>query len=177
MSFPNLTTGRLLLRRPGLRDAPEVLRLRSDPRVNEFIDRPGAQTLEEARSFIENIKAGIGGKECFYWAITLKGADTLIGTICLWNFTADGAQAEVGYELSPDHQGRGIMHEALEKVLGYGFGQLRLKVITGLPRADNIRSIRLLERNGFRLDVGFEYVPEAAGSGLVVYFLSSIVDT
>lgn len=176
MTFPELVTDRLLLRQINLQDTPEALRLRSDPRVNEFIDRPGAQTLEEARLFIENIRAGIAGKECLYWAITLKGEDTLIGTICLWNFTADGAQAEVGYELSPDHQGRGIMQEALEKVLGYGFGQLKLKVITALPRADNVRSIHLLEKNGFRLDTGFEYVPEAAGSGLLVYFLASVAN-
>ena len=173
MLFPNLPTERLLLRPLNIQDAPEVMTLRSDARVNEFIDRPQAINLEEARQFIEKIEAGFTRKEWLYWAITLQGNDILIGTICLWNFSADGARAEVGYELNPAFQRQGFMQEALSEVLRYGFSGLKLKIIFALLREDNIRSVQFLKRNGFQLDAGFEYMPEAATVGLTVYFLAS----
>ena len=152
--IPRLVTHRLLLRPLNISDAPEILQLRSDPKVNEFLDRAGSVTLAEARQFIRKIKTGITQKESFYWAITLKGSETLIGTICLWNFSADGSQAEIGYELNPAHQRQGIMQEALAKVVEYAFGSLKLEAVRALCRADNTRSLRLLERNGF------VYLPE-----------------
>ena len=44
--FPNLTTERLALRHLNLNDANDISVLRSDSRVNEFIDRPGSTTIE-----------------------------------------------------------------------------------------------------------------------------------
>jgi RimJ/RimL family protein N-acetyltransferase len=42
------------------------------------------------------------------------------------------------------------MQEALTTVLHYGFQVLQLKSITAFPSADNVPSLRLLERNGFK---------------------------
>ena len=176
MLFPSLSTARLQLRPLHIRDAPAILLLRSDARVNEFIDRPKAVTLEEARQFIEKIEAGFVDREWYYWAITLKGNDNLIGTICLWNFSGDGTQAEIGYELGPDFQRQGFMQEALPEVIAFGCNALKIKVIIAQVRKDNIRSVQLLKRNGFQVDASFEYLPETAAGELVAYFLASIAD-
>lgn len=174
--LPRLLTRRLSLRQLELRDAPEIRQLRSDPRVNEFIVRAGAITLAEARLFIEKINRGIANRECLYWAITRKGCDTLIGTICLWNFTADRAEAEIGYELSPACQGQGFMQEAIETVLAYGFQALKLEAIKALSRADNVRSLALLKRAGFQPGAAFRQTPGAAESGLAEYFLAPVAN-
>jgi ribosomal-protein-alanine N-acetyltransferase len=73
-----------------------------------------------------------------------------VGTICYFNFSSDQPTAEVGYELHPSHQHKGIMQEALTTVLHYGFRVLQLKSVTAFPTVDNVSSIRLLERNGFK---------------------------
>lgn len=169
--LPYLLTRRLVLRQLNIQDAREIKRLRSDPRVNEFIARAGAITLKEARTFIEKINKGIANQESLYWAITRKGNDVLIGTICLWNFSSDRARAEIGYELRPGCQGQGFMQEAIETVITYGFQVLKLRIVTALCRSDNARSVRLLEKNGFQLDGALEHVPEAEADGLAVYFL------
>ena len=59
-------------------------------------------------------------------------------------------EAEVGYVLHPDHQGKGLMQEALHTVLDYGFDEMQLRCILAEVHPDNIRSIALLVRNGFR---------------------------
>lgn len=170
-SFPQLMTERLLLRRLSEADAHDLLMLRSNEQVNQFLDRPACIDLEAAQSFIAKIEKGIINKESLYWVITLKGNDKLIGTICLWNFEADKMQAEVGFELFPGFQGKGIMREALSGVLDFGFKELQLKTITALTNPGNLPSIKLLEKAGFLADSNYTLVTKEEAEGLLVYFV------
>ena len=53
--FPGLTTERLNLRQMKIQDENEIFALRSDERVQEFLDRPKAKIIDDARKFIEKI--------------------------------------------------------------------------------------------------------------------------
>ncbi len=150
--FPALTTDRLVLRRLNIRDANEIMMLRSDKRVNEFIDRPASIKIDESKAFIEKIEKGVVNNEWVYWAITLKGNDNLIGTICLWNISIENATAEIGFELYPGFQGKGIMQDAIAKVINLGFDKMNLDSITAFPKPGNNRSIQVLIKNNFQLD-------------------------
>src|SRR6266481_3917752 len=85
LPFPTLTTGRLILRRLMMDDAAEIAMLRSDERVNQYLDRPKTSTFSEAVEFINKIDKGLKNNESYYWAISIKDEHKLIGTICLWN--------------------------------------------------------------------------------------------
>ena len=170
--FPNLTTHRLELRQLNINDTSNISLLRSDQRVNEFIDRPVSTTLEDAKKFIEKIENGIVANEWIYWAITLKNHPTLIGTICCWNISAENDMAEIGYELKPEFHGQGIMQEAISKVIAFGFEEIKLKVITALPKKGNDKSIKLLLKNNFKLDTSNKYVNMESADGLLVYYLT-----
>lgn len=172
--FPNLTSERLLLRQLHSSDANEIRILRSDSRVNEFIDRPNSVTNEEAESFIRKINEGVTANKWIYWAITLKPDPILIGTICCWNISMEKDMAEVGYELKPEFQKQGIMQEAISKVIAFGFGNLKLKVITALPKEGNIKSIKLLLKNKFRLDADYKFVSKEEAQGFEVYYTISL---
>ena len=147
--FPTLHTERLLLRQLVAADAPEIFVHRSDPRMLEFVEIPVAKTLEDASQFIQKIDAAIAEQASIYWVITLKNHPALIGTICLWNLSVETATAEMGHMLHPDFQGQGYMQEALIRVVDYAFEVMRADWITAFPHRNNVRSIRLLERNGF----------------------------
>ena len=170
--FPELTTHRLLLRQLKHSDEQVIFQLRSDERVNQFLDRPPTQKPEEAGEFIAKIRSGIRRDEWVYWAISLKESSTLVGTICLWNFSLHGLTAEVGYELLPQYQKMGIMNEALTKVIEYAFQTLGLRVLEAFTHEENLGSLRLLEKHHFRHEP--ERVDEA-NSRQLVYTLSSIV--
>lgn len=155
--FQSLSSERLILRRPELDDAKEIFNLRSNEQVNQYLDREPATSIEGAAAFIEKIVDVINKNEGCYWAICLKEDPRPIGTICYFDFSSDQATAEVGYELHPSYQHKGIMQEALVTVLQYGFQVLQVKSIVAFPSPDNAASIRLLERNGFeREDDGLE---------------------
>jgi len=151
--FPNLTTDRLNLRQLQFSDDETIAALRSHPLVNEFLDRPNTITPAAARQFIEKTHRNTRESTSIYWAIAPKEQDNLIGTLCLWNFSSDHYTAEIGYELHPDFQRKGIMQEAVTAAIDYGFQQLGLYTISAVLSANNLKSLRLLARNGFLPDV------------------------
>ena len=147
--FPELKTERLILRQLTEDDTQEIFFLRTDESVNLYIERPRPENINDAIDFILKTNNGIKQNEMIDWAIMLKDAQKLIGTICLWNFSEDKTRAEVGFELKPDYQGKGIMNEALNKILEYGFETCHLTAIDGYTHKDNIGSIKLLKKNNF----------------------------
>ena len=154
--FPALTTERLVLRQLNHGDDNEIFAIRSDDRVNKFLDRQKCTTIEEAREFIDKINNGISNNESVYWGITFKNDNKLIGTICFWNISREDYKAETGFELHPDFQGKGIMHEALSKIIQYGFSVLGLRSIEGWTHARNLSSMKILEKNNFKRDTDAE---------------------
>jgi [ribosomal protein S5]-alanine N-acetyltransferase len=81
--FPNLATERLVLRKLTIKDAKEIMLLRSNEQVNKFIERTKSIDLNEAKKFIKKINNGINNNEWIYWAITLKEKNSLIGIYLL----------------------------------------------------------------------------------------------
>jgi ribosomal-protein-alanine N-acetyltransferase len=169
--FPNLETSRLVLRQIKLEDEAEIFILRSDARVNEFLDRERASSIEDARNFINMINAKIRNNDTMMWAITTKNSSKLIGTILYWNISKENSTAEIGYELNPDFQGKGIMQEAISKVIEFGFENMEIQIIEAYTTADNRKSIKLLEKNGFILKPLSENKEEL--KNMVVYTLSN----
>lgn len=149
--FPDLTTKRLSLRRMSLEDCNEIFFLRTDESVLRYTGITKAETMDDVRKYIEKVNDGIDRNEAVMWALCLINTSRLLGTICLWNFSPDRSTAEIGYVLHPDFQGMGLMHEAVVKVIDYGFRILQLTSIDADVVPNNSRSIKLSERNGFIL--------------------------
>lgn len=148
-SFTNLTTERLILRELRLDDAEQVFKIRSDARVNEFIDREPTISVDKSRKFIRNILKAQKNEEGMMWAITLKDDPKLIGSIVYWHIVKQTDESEIGYEMLPEHFGKGIMQEALSKVIEFGFQKMKLKTILAHTKPENLRSVNLLTRCGF----------------------------
>jgi len=150
--FPVLKTHHLVLRQLEPGDAQAIFSLRTDERVNEFLDRPGAGSMDDALAFIDKINKGIENNEWIYWAIVPKNEQGLAGTICYWNIEKEKHKADIGYELLPGFQRRGIMQEAKSAVIEFGFSVLKLRIIDAWLHKDNQRSIKILEKNNFIRD-------------------------
>ena len=144
-----LNTERLFLRTPEITDAGEIATLRSDAEINKHLNRPGKTSIDEARDFILQLQHGIKSNECYYWVLTPKNENMLIGTICLWNIDREQGSIELGYELRADHQRKGLMQEAITKIIEIAFQHLGYKKLAAFTHPENIKSINLLEKNGF----------------------------
>ena len=155
--FPELNSENLVLRKIIDSDFQTILYLRSDKIINEFIERPEhrkTKTIEDAKKFIQQINENLETNKSIAWGISLKDDSKIIGTICLWNFSQDNKTAEVGYDLNPNFQEKGIMSESLKSVLEYGFKTLNLDLIEAFTHEKNENSKILLEKNNFKLVLG-----------------------
>jgi ribosomal-protein-alanine N-acetyltransferase len=166
--FPVLTTERLTLRQLVLNDEEEIFTLRSDSEINKYLDRQLSNTIDDARDFINKINEHINKNDSLYWAITLTGNNQLVGTICLYGFSDENSNCEIGYELLTGYQGQGIMKEAAEKVIDYAFNSIKVKKIDAFFHRDNQGSIKLLEKLSFRdSNKTFDTEPDLVCYGLV----------
>lgn len=152
-SFPILTTERLTLRQLSIDDQNDILSLRSDPEINQYLDRQPSKTLEDAINFINKVNDNIELNNSLYWAITLTMAKTLVGTICLFDFSDEKNSCEIGYELMKKFQGQGMMKEATQAVIDYVFQTLRIKNILAFTHCDNQNSTNLLTSLNFEKSV------------------------
>jgi [ribosomal protein S5]-alanine N-acetyltransferase len=144
--FPILTTERLTLRQLQINDEKEIFTLRSDSEINKFLDRQLSNTIEDARNFIHTVNDNINKNIALYWAITLSDSNMFVGTICIYGFSDENDNCEIGYELFTNYQGLGIMKEAIEKVIVYAFNTIKVQKIEAFLHRDNLRSINLLEK-------------------------------
>jgi [ribosomal protein S5]-alanine N-acetyltransferase len=148
--FPILKTERLILRQLLTSDEEEVFTLRSDSEINKYLDRPLSNTIEDARNFIHKVNENTTKNISLYWAITLRESNTFVGTICLYGFSDENDNCEIGYELLTNFQGQGIIKEAVEKVIDYAFNTIKVQTIEAFLHRDNLRSINLLEKLLFK---------------------------
>lgn len=152
LPFSILETERLILRQATKDDWEEIFFLRTDQVVNKYVKRPAPKNRKEAEDFVEKITQGINNNKHLYWSITRKGSIKMIGSISLWNFSGDRMTGEVGYDLHTDFQNQGIMSEAMQCVLSFGFDKLNLNQIEAFTHCENENSKLLLEKYHFILN-------------------------
>jgi RimJ/RimL family protein N-acetyltransferase len=170
--FPILTTERLTLRQLRITDEQEIFTLRSDSEINKYLDRQLSNTIDDARNFINRVNQNINKNDSLYWAITLSDRNLLVGTICLFGLSDENDKCEIGYELLTNFQGRGIMKDALEKVIDYAFNTIKVQKIEASIHKDNQSSIRLLEKFSFRNS----NEPDQSSSELICFHLTNSID-
>jgi ribosomal-protein-alanine N-acetyltransferase len=154
VAFPEIKTKNLILRRLVPQDRKAIFMLRNDQQVNRFLRRNIMTSETEASAFIETIWSNGNRGPDVYWAICLNTRPDLIGAICLWNFSEDRKLAEIGYELLPFFQSRGLMSEALEAVLDYATNHRGLTTIEAYTHKDNLQSKKILTK------FQFQYLPD-----------------
>jgi ribosomal-protein-alanine N-acetyltransferase len=153
--FPILVSDRLLLRETHLSDVDKMFEMRSNHSLMKHLARPIAETKEDAllviNKTIENCNNNIG----INWVITLKGNDELIGTIGFYRTKPEHHRAEVGYMLLEKFHRKGIMLEAMNAVLDYGFNTMHLHSVEAVTDPENIASQELLLKCKFRKEGHF----------------------
>ncbi len=146
--LPRLETPRLVLRPFRLKDAKDVFEYASDPEVARFVLWEPHRSLAETRSSIRSIRRLSRQGRPSSWAIELAEEKKVIGSIGFMWLSPENRSAEVGYSLSRLYWNRGIMTEALTRVLESAFRDLRLHRVEAQYDIRNPASGRVMEKCG-----------------------------
>lgn len=153
--FPNLESKRLLLRAVTVYDVNEVMALRGNSETMKFIPRPLVTSPEMALEHIAMITEKIENNTGINWAITVKGNPKLLGIIGHYRIQPENYHSEIGYMLLPEYQSQGIVSEAINTVLDYGFNVLNFHSVEAVVDPENAFFAKVLEKNGFVKEVNF----------------------
>jgi ribosomal-protein-alanine N-acetyltransferase len=153
---PTLTTARLVLRIAAPAYAAHLLAYHRENRAHlarwSPPEAPDADTVEHHRArLIEHREDYVQGRSAQFVLLHRGHADSpIVGTCGLSQIVRGPFQAcYLGYAIAASCEGQGLMSEAVEAVVRFGFESLKLHRIMANHVPDNHRSARLLSRLGF----------------------------
>jgi RimJ/RimL family protein N-acetyltransferase len=143
-----LVTDSLVLRRLRADEAGAVAEYKNDPEVARFQDW-------DLPYPVEDIAAKIPAYAQRPWPcpgsglnVAMELEDELIGDFGV-GWDDEGTEAEIGYTLRREHQGKGLAAEAVAAVVDRLFSQ-GVELVTMSLDPEDVGSVRVLEEVGFR---------------------------
>jgi len=135
-----------------LSDGSFFLRLLNDPSWVENIGDRGVHSDADAESYIKN---SIWAHYHIYgygmYAVQLKSTSLPIG-ICGLVKRDFLSAPDLGFALLPDYVGQGFGSEAARGLMSHARNKLAIGRLYAIARRGNDRSVRLLDRLGFRYE-------------------------
>lgn len=138
-----IETKRLILRPVVLEDAEDMFAYASDEETTKFVFEQHRNLMETKISIANYFMKEPLGK----YAIEYKENHQMIGTVDL-RVNTNAGLGELGYTLSKNYWGKGLMPEACEVLLQLGFEKLRLVRIEAIHDLRNHKSGRVMEKIG-----------------------------
>ncbi|MFT4213812.1 MAG: GNAT family N-acetyltransferase [Microbacterium sp.] len=132
-------------------DVQAIFAACQDPDIQRYTTIPSPYTHAHAVDFIAKTAAWWQEGSETTWAIRIDG--TLAGMVGLHRLDDSGA-GEIGYWMAPAQRGRGLLTEASQAVIDWGFSAegLSLTRIEWRAVAGNVASARVARALGFRYE-------------------------
>jgi [ribosomal protein S5]-alanine N-acetyltransferase len=153
--FPIIETENLLLESFMIQDAAELFNIRSDDRVTKYLDKDNHKTIDESKRMIQGIIKAYEEKTGINWIIRENISSEVVGYIGYWRLIRENVRAEIGYALNPEYWGKGYMSEVFPRIIKFGFTEFGLHSILGNVNPSNEKSIKILEKFGFKKEAHF----------------------
>ncbi|MFC6999864.1 GNAT family N-acetyltransferase [Rufibacter roseus] len=84
------------------------------------------------------------------WTMVLKEQNQLVGDLCFKGPPTEEGQVEIGYGTYPEHQGKGLMTEAIAALLQWCKTNPNINLVLAQTETDNLASEKILQKNNFR---------------------------
>ena len=107
-------------------------------------------STDDTRIFIQKCLDGFEKKVSADLGVMYEGQ--WVGSMGFHTIELENGWAEIGYWLSKDHTGKGIMTDCVKAMIDYGFKTLNLHRIQIKCDSANVASKAIPERLGFNLD-------------------------
>jgi RimJ/RimL family protein N-acetyltransferase len=153
-----IETARIVLRAWRDEDLEPFAALNADPVVMEHL--PSVLARAESDELAGRIRTAMAAQGFGLWAVAIKGGAPFVGFVGLSvpKFDAPFMPAvEIGWRLARGAWGHGYATEAARAALEAGFTRWGLDEIVSFTVPQNLRSRRVMDRIGMRLDGEFDH--------------------
>lgn len=148
-------TDRIILREIVETDAPAFFEMDADPEVHTFLGSTPLESIDQAITAIQHIRAQYVALGIGRWAIVDKETNEFVGWGGL-KFRQDTVNGhtdfyDVGYRLRKKFWGMGYATESAIASIRYAFETLTLDAVFALANVDNISSRKALLKSGLKI--------------------------
>jgi ribosomal-protein-alanine N-acetyltransferase len=145
-----MNTARLQLRTLHDGDVNDIFSIYSDQQVMRYWSGKPITRLQQASAVIHrNLEFAAQGNSVV-WAVVHTETQKMVGTCTLFKIDKENQHAEVGFILNRQWWRQGLMSEAVNKMVIYGFEQMALHRLEADVDPGNTASLALLKSMGFR---------------------------
>ncbi|MDO4544499.1 MAG: GNAT family N-acetyltransferase [Clostridia bacterium] len=144
-----LTTERLILREWTYDDVEDHHEYAKSPLVGPSAGWQPHKSIAESEAYLKKTIA-----DGDTWALVYRENNKVIGSLGLHadKHRQGVSSRTLGYVLSADYWGRGLMREAVNAALDFAFTELDLQLVSVVHFPDNHRSKRVIQKCGFRFE-------------------------
>lgn len=172
--LPELITDRLTLRKLLVTDYHDMYEYASRNDVTRYLTWHPHPDSAYTREYLQYIGGRYSVGMFYDWAVVFEPDCKMVGTCGFTSFNCASDSAEVGYVINPDYWGKGIASEALEKILEFGFEELKLHRIEAKFMKENDRSRSVMERVGMTFE-GYHREAMLVKGAYITYGVCSIL--
>jgi len=147
--LPTLRGARVTLRWLAPEDVRALYAVFSDEEVNRYWDGWRMASIADAEEYLADIEECFRRRTLFQWGIA-DATNRIVGTVTLLNISDKHARVEIGFAIGREDWGKGLASDAAATLIRFAFGELGLHRIEADADPRNDRSLRLLEKLGFR---------------------------
>lgn len=144
-----LRTARCLIRETIPEDVESFYQIYSHPAITEYMEGLYPEVEEErqyVRDYIEKVYTFFGFG---VWTVIERETGAVIGRAG-FSYREGFDEPELGFIIGVPWQRRGYAEEVCRAVLAYGWSALEFRQVQALVEPENIPSVRLCEKLGFR---------------------------
>lgn len=138
------------MRQANLNDIRDILEIYSDEETLKYQAMNTFETREESEKYIQRILNGFENRWFIRWGIEEKTSNKLIGLIALHHIDDENNSAKIGYILNRQYWNKSVMSHNLQSLIDFLKNETSLKIIQAQIHPDNIGSIKLAEKMGFK---------------------------
>lgn len=146
-----IDTKKYTIRKISLNDSKDIFDIYGDTEVIKYDTRNRIKSIDDTEEYIKLIHKGFDNKWFIRLGIVSKDSNELIGSIALHHFNYEKNRLEIGYNLKRVYWKQGIMSEVLKSVIDYLAEYTSISEIEASIHSENIASIKLAEKMGFKL--------------------------
>jgi len=107
----------------------------------------GTKTVEDTRNFLKKCLDNYDNGSAIDLGIWFEGK--WVGSIGLNKIDTLNRNAEIGYWLTPEYSGRGLMTQAVQALITYAYTETKLNRLVIMAAIENTKSRAIPERLGF----------------------------
>jgi ribosomal-protein-alanine N-acetyltransferase len=149
MIFETIETDRLILQKMNSKTMNQIFETKNENEIKNILGITSEDEFDRQKK-IHQYGYESFNKKMMNFKIVDKQSSRIIGNCGFHTWNPQHCRAEVGYDLNSDEfKNKGLMKEALEKVIEFGFQEMNLNRIEALIDENNMPSRKLLEHFDF----------------------------